>query len=502
MRFREKIPMAGNMTQDERERELMRLLLPKYARQLDGRAGRVVPPTPSLGDTADQWGDLAWAATGIPQAQSGIEDLGKGTLPGALSGIGKIGGAAVGYLPFAGPISRGVSAAVTRAPVRTGLAVGAGGVGLMPDEADARDGKQSSSPSTQRRIDMLNAQTRAKADAEAAQQENARKDAAARSALEREDIAAKAKLQSDLAEAERNKTFAQKYPEWADALPGIGVGLSMGVPLFGKMLSQGIRNAPVKQWNQSLKGADEAAAAGQVQPLNDNLAKLAEFNGKMPGGVLPPAGGGYAPYAAAAGFGGAAGMEVRAFPDQWNAYNLPDSNPERAASRERMTDLGLLWKSGALGAAAGLGGYKAGQWVAPDKLGPAAASQGMVARYGAGTGDDAAAVLSRDAFRQHEINAVRGATPAPPTLTAPTQPTPLGLMNDLPKPVPALPPPSSAVPNITTNSPATKTRFDPAMYGMGGAAAASAATDESTVSQLSALVRAGLLPPSVLAGFP
>lgn len=391
---------------------------PKYARHFDGRAKRDLPKVKSGSELAREWGDLAWTATGIPMAQEGIADIGKGTLPGALSGAGKLAGAGIGYVPLAGPAARGIMTAASKAPVAT--AAGAGGaVALVPGEADSQVTRR-----TQNRIAEQDAAARRRTEEEERNKESARKDEAERARIARANRASDAAEKDRLAEVERNKTFAQKYPEWADALPGIGVGIAAGVPFAGKALSQRVRNAPVRQWDAALKGADEAATAGKVAPLNNNLAKLDQFNRAMPDGTLP-AQTSWMPTASAAGFGAAAGMEARAFPDQWNAYNLPPSNPERDASMARMTDLSQLWKYGALGAASGMGGYKAGSWLVPDKTGPIQASQGMVARYGAGTGDDAATALSRDAFRQQEINGIRQASPAVPQLSPPPQPAAL-----------------------------------------------------------------------------
>jgi hypothetical protein len=56
-----------------------------------------------------------------------------------------------------------------------------------------------------------------------------------------------------------------------------------------------------------------------------------------------------------------------------------------------------------LGAASGSSGYKAGQWMAPDRRGPIEASRGLTNRYGDGTGDKAANVLASDLRSQQQI---------------------------------------------------------------------------------------------------
>lgn len=356
----------------------------------------------------------------------GAGELGRaaeaGSLPMALGGAGKALGGAVASAPVLGPAAKGVSSvakALMSSP-RAATAVGAGAVGAtaLPSETDAQQAPLTKRQQRQEAIkdaeakrqqDAGDAETRRQAEAEERRLEQGRKDEAERARIARENSAADAAEKERLAGIERNKTFAQKYPEWADALPGIGIGVAAGVPMVGKMLAQHMRNAPVRAWNSAVDDVEAglnpgrtllgAEKAPSVRQTNDSIAKLDQFNKSFPEGTLPEQTS-WGPMAASAGFGAGAAMEARAFPDQWNAYNLPSDNPERAKAIERMLDVPTLLKYGALGAASGASGYKAGGWAYPDRRGPVEASKALTERYG----DGAASTMMDDILAQNAIS--------------------------------------------------------------------------------------------------
>lgn len=216
---------------------------------------------------------------------------------------------------------------------------------------------------------------------------------------------------SDLARQEKEREaatpFRERYPEVAGNLPAIGLGLAAGLPFaIGAKEAAGTftRGSFPSRVNAAVKNADEAIATNAPnQALNrmelDRLIKAEPSTGNR---LLQGA--------AAAGAGGALAAEANLFPDQYDAFNLPEGE-DRDAAWARMTDPMEYLKRGAIGAITGLSGYEASRLI-PRR-------EAMIPE----------ATARRDFIAREERNASKASRQSP-----------------APESAPALPPPAAAAP--------------------------------------------------------
>jgi hypothetical protein len=179
--------------------------------------------------------------------------------------------------------------------------------------------------------------------------------------------ALKTQLEGELmAEANRKSTagkpFRERFPEVSGALPGVGLGLAAALPAMiatKRNVSSFFPSSPEGQVrgaiarNQSARTSGDAAQVGITKQELANHVEAAPTMSKE----LMKAG-------AAAGSGGALAAESSMFPDQYDAFNLPEGELKNEA-RKRALDIGNYAERGAIGAITGLSGYEAGSFLTP-----------------------------------------------------------------------------------------------------------------------------------------
>jgi hypothetical protein len=200
------------------------------------------------------------------------------------------------------------------------------------------------------------------------QSKTARENAAQPILAEIESIRAqKTALEGELtAEANRKSTagkpFRERYPEVAGALPGVGLALSAALPAMiatKRNVSSFFPSSPEGQVrgaiarNQSARQTGDAAQVGITrQELGHHIDEQPTL-GKHLGKAFT-----------AAGAGGLLAAESSMFPDQYDAFNLPEGKLKDEA-RGRALDIGNYAERGAIGALTGLSGYEAGANLTP-----------------------------------------------------------------------------------------------------------------------------------------
>lgn len=294
---------------------------------------------------------------------------------------------------------------------------------MMEAEAAAEAARRRSDVAADTERQDREAQIRLRTQAEEAEQ------ARINAQLERE-------TQQKIDEQRRNMTFTEKYPEIADRLPMAGLAVGAVVPAAGRIMQQRVRNAPMREWHQAVNETERALGrrnwkgdpSPDIQAAGEGVSKLEQFNNTFKNGTQSPLLDlpWYQPSKGMIGagmFGGSVAAEAGMFPDQWNAVNLPENNPERAASRERATNPLLYLERGAMGALTGASGYKAGGWFAPDTRGPVEASLALAKRYGP-TGDKLGERLIDDVVVQSRLAAARRPNQPVPQPAQPVNPIP------------------------------------------------------------------------------
>lgn len=325
-----------------------------------------------------------------------------------------------------------IVAALMKAPKMTAAGMGLAGTVLGASEVNSQ---AALTKAQQRQLEMDKERRRIEADANRNAEADRLSAEEARNKLAMSMADAERKAQEKINQEERNKTFLQKYPGAADALPGLGLIVGATVPAVGKVLSQRARNLPMREWHQTVNKAEDALgrtdwigrANPDVRAAGDRISQLDKFNAQFKSGGLPAkdttwvgmGGKKEEPvfHVPSMMFGGAAAAEASMFPDQWNGINLPEDNPEREASRSRALNPLYYLERGAMGGLTGASGYKAGAMMYPDIPGPAARSRGLVQKYGT-TPESAASALVRDAETQSALQGTRGGR-MPPSAASP-----------------------------------------------------------------------------------
>lgn len=207
-----------------------------------------------------------------------------------------------------------------------------------------------------------------------------------------------------------------------------------------------------------------------------------------------------------------------------SAGGMPDANPVRTTAQRELND--GFWKRLGMSAIEGTMaplGYAVGGIPSrmAGKIGPAveatAAIPGRaVAGYRQGMSQADTQAFARERALATQANDMSGIPlPAPrqqmPAQLPPQQPVrqPSGLIEDLPQPIQIAPPrpqivePTTPPIDIKTKLPPSRSRFDPAIYGIAApaaGAAAAVANEPPEMARLRMLVEAGILSPSAVYG--
>lgn len=346
-----------------------------------------------------------------------------------------------------------------------------------------------------------------------------------------------------------DKPFAKQFPVWNSVQPF--VPLALGAATTAPFLTRAAvgEQKAVNAWQRSAdKGLKATSANDLAQSSNLTNAYAAQFKDK-PKGVMGIA----ASYPVPAAVGAVEGAVASNLPEAYNAM-LPSENPERAAYAEYIKRLpagavkealhaqGIMSglppvqperdaafnhfgsanfaKRLGVGALEGAGGGVFASTMAkgltPSTWSrPTAQTEALAARMSGAGLDDATRAIQAETQAMGSMLPMRGERAQMPP-QAPPQPIPQpmpaangGLLDSLPPQIPQQfprslpqPDPVQAMPSVQTNLPKTRNRFDPSVYGVGLPAAVAAGgasgDDPPDMSRLLALVRAGILPPSVL----
>lgn len=177
----------------------------------------------------------------------------------------------------------------------------------------------------------------------------------------------KTQLEGELmAEANRKsaagKPFRERYPEVAGALPGVGLGLAAALPFAiatKRNASSFFPSSPEGQVRGAIARNQSARQTGDAAQVAITKQELANHVDAAPtlSKELMKAG-------AAGASGGALAAESSMFPDQYDAFNLPEGKLKNEA-RDRALSIGNYAERGVIGAITGLSGYEAGSFLTP-----------------------------------------------------------------------------------------------------------------------------------------
>lgn len=151
--------------------------------------------------------------------------------------------------------------------------------------------------------------------------------------------------------------FRERYPNAAGALPMAGLAIAGAIPgAIGAKKAVG-SFFPASYAGRMRAGISEAEAAIASGDRNAMEVSRRYLDNLV---TAKPTRGGNAMEAFAAGAsGGGLAAEANMFPDQYDAYNLPEG-PQQEAARGRALDPRNYLERGAIGTLTGLSGYKIG----------------------------------------------------------------------------------------------------------------------------------------------
>lgn len=342
-----------------------------------------------------------------------------------------------------------------------------------------------------------------------------------------------------------DKPFAKQFPVWNSVQPF--VPLALGAATTAPFLARAAvgEQKAVNAWNRAANKGLTATSADELASASRLTNAYADQFAKKPGGVKGIA----ASYPVPAAVGAVEGAVAANLPEAYNAM-LPSENPERAAYSEYLkrlpagadkeaqqargimadlppvqperdaafnhfgsTNFAKRMGVGALeGAGGGMLSATLSKGLTPSTWSrPTAQTEALRGRM-AGTGlEDATRAIQAETQAMGSILPTPAARPQlpPQASPAPQQVATGGLLDSLPPPVArdypkslAAPDPAQAMPQVSTNLPRTRNRFDPSVYGVGLPAAAAGAMGEDApdLNRIMMMVKAGLLPPTVLDG--
>ncbi len=370
------------------------------------RGGPVPQPRPEDFQSAEDYYNALWGATGIPLMQEGYGDVqGAFTDEGAWTdvpiGAGKM---AMGALPYGGAISR---AALATLP-RTAAVLGALGFTTgLTGEAEAARRKAAAQlpaaeppietaapitpsappakptlyelaaerdPRAKLALDAFRAAT-AQSDADMARLSDAYRKEASRGKAgplaadiqrqigEAQEASAKrlAPLQEKLdAAVAPYLPFDQRFPALSQGWTGIQIAVPMLTALATRGAGRAILNAPRKALNRSVQQAEKALDKGKVAVADRKIAEATRRIDKMDT-TAPTSGGNFLTDVATPAIAGTGiGAELSMLPEQYNKRNtLPGTEDNRLAT-ERLAPENILRTAAPGMILGGLGGFTAG----------------------------------------------------------------------------------------------------------------------------------------------
>lgn len=166
---------------------------------------------------------------------------------------------------------------------------------------------------------------------------------------------------------EANTPWRERNPALANALPNYVMALSAGVPGAIGMVRNLRTFFPGSVQGQMRSAIAENALArssGDASRAAITEAELANHLAAMPQGWKAKMGKEAGEASMAAGAGGALTAEASMFPDQWDAYNLPDGERKEKARELALNPLNYI-ERGAMGALTGFSGYEVGSKLTP-----------------------------------------------------------------------------------------------------------------------------------------
>lgn len=158
--------------------------------------------------------------------------------------------------------------------------------------------------------------------------------------------------------------FRERYPNVAGSLPLIGLGLAAGLPFAAgakKNLATFFPGSYPGRVASGIRRAEGALVNGDRDAMALSGAELGNLITAQ-----PTTSSGLTQAAAAAASGGALTAEAGMFPEQFDAYNLPEG-PERDAARGRALNPLEYGERAMMGTLTGLSGYKAGGVFTPSR---------------------------------------------------------------------------------------------------------------------------------------
>lgn len=174
----------------------------------------------------------------------------------------------------------------------------------------------------------------------------------------------------DLAAAEADRQahlpFGEAHPYVNESLPMLRYGIAAGIPFAGTGIARAGERAGLGEANriETALASGRDALAGSATPLQQEAAgqMLRQYANREPGWFKTGAKA-VGKEGAAALVGGAAGAELNAVPDQYDARILHPGSPEQQAADARMRDPETYKWPFVFGAASGVGGKHAGSFL-------------------------------------------------------------------------------------------------------------------------------------------
>jgi hypothetical protein len=179
-------------------------------------------------------------------------------------------------------------------------------------------------------------------------------------------------IAADLKKKEAATPWRDRNPGAAAALPAVGMGLAFALPGMAGIKKQAgtlTKGGFAARLEDAIQTAERGIASGKVTPETrvaagtiNNILKQEPKDGFLE--TAKRLGSTAGQTVAAGTAGGLLSAEASLYPDQFDAYNLPDG-PTKDKARERALDPKNYLERGAIGSITGMSGYKAGKMLTP-----------------------------------------------------------------------------------------------------------------------------------------
>jgi hypothetical protein len=179
-------------------------------------------------------------------------------------------------------------------------------------------------------------------------------------------------IAADLKKKEAATPWRERNPGAAAALPAVGMGLAFALPGLAGIKKQAgtlTKGGFAARLEDAIQAAERGVAAGKVTPETrvaagtiNNILKQEPKDGFLE--TAKRLGSTAGQTAAAGTAGGLLSAEASLYPDQFDAFNLPEGE-QKDKARERALDPWNYAERGAIGSITGMSGYKAGKMLTP-----------------------------------------------------------------------------------------------------------------------------------------